>query len=158
MFCLSPFLASNKKTPCFLGTGPLAMNCLGLAIEWEKCAKLREQFRDLKVPMVKGTEETYCVPNRPNSISNIDFLGPILARLSETESLRLPHLEDLKIEVSTLFQKCGTSWGEKEAYKTSVELKKLCGFIKRRCARKEVTKEKGFRKHGWGYIKLTYSV
>ena len=134
------------------------MNCLGLAIEWEKCDKLRAQFRDLKMPMVKGVEEKYCIPNRQNSISNIYFLGPILTRLSQTESLRLPHLEDLKIEVTTLFQKCGTSWGEKEAYKTSVELKKLAGFIKRRCNRKEVTKETGFEKHGWDYIGHTYNV
>lgn len=77
-------------------------------------------------------------------------LKPVLARLAITEKFKLPHLEDLKVQVQTLFDKCGTNFGEKEVYKTSVEIKKLAGFIKRRAARKEVTKEKGFeKKHVW---------
>ena len=48
------------------------------------------------------------------------------------------------MEVQTLFEKCGLPNESKLVYQTSVELKKLVGFIKRRVNRKEVTKEAGF--------------
>ena len=122
------------------------MNCLGLAPEWERCEELRERLRIEKRCLLHGEKEPFCLPTRPNAVKNAMVLKPVLARLAITEKFKLPHLEDLKVQVQTLFDKCGTNFGEKEVYKTSVEIKKLAGFIKRRAARKEVTKEKGFEK------------
>lgn len=66
-------------------------------------------------------------------------LIPILKRLGPGKPL--PKLTDLTREVTTLYEKTGLPVGNKAPYKTSVELKKLAGFIKRRVSRKEVTKD-----------------
>ena len=88
--------------------------------------------------------ETFVVANRPNAVGNRMFLVPMLSKLARCENFHLPHLEDLRMEVQTLFEKCGLPNESKLVYQTSVELKKLVGFIKRRVNRKEVTKEAGF--------------
>ena len=121
----------------------MAMNCLGLALEWEKCSELRDRIREEKRVLIYPTEDLYCKPNRVNAITNDLVLVPVLNRLGQTSGYRLPHIEDLQEETTTLFQKCGLSMSQKAPYKLAVELKKLAGFVKRRASRKEVTKEKG---------------
>ena len=119
----------------------MAMNCLGLALEWENVQELRERIRDQKRVLLYPVGDTYCKPTRQNAVSNSCVVKPILRRLQVNP--RLPHLDDLIVEVTTLFEKCGLPFGEKAPYKVTVEVKRLAGFLKRRATRKEVTKEKG---------------
>ena len=114
-------------------------------------SRLREKGYFLEVPV----GEEICKPNRTNATSNAMVLNPVLERLSNANG-RLPHLDPLKLEVASLFQKCGCSaLGEKAVYKASVELKQLAGFVKRRCSRREVTKERvhGLKLHFQNNIK-----
>ena len=122
----------------------MAMDCTGLALEWEKCEECRTRIREHKKALTCQEGETFCMANRPNAIGKRMFLIPMLKKLAKCERFHLPHMEDLRMEVQTLFEKCGSPSQAKLVYQTSVELKKLCGFIKRRVARQEVTKEAGF--------------
>lgn len=117
------------------------MDCLGLAVEWEGSVDLRERIRVEKKILLRGEKETFCEPNRINAVRNSMVLLPVLKRLATTPSFRLPHLDDLQLQVSTLHEKCGLPMGDKSVYKASVEIKKLAGFVKRRANRKEVTKD-----------------
>lgn len=120
---------------------PNAMDCQGLAQEWYKCIDVRTRILESKSLLEYTPGETWCKPNRENSVRNAMVLGPVLKRLATTPKHHLPHLDDLQVEVTTLFEKTGLSTKEKAPYKASVEVKRLAGFIKRRCNRKEVTKE-----------------
>ena len=121
------------------------MDCLGLALDWENDQQLRSRMREEKVVLMYPSEDKYCKPNRTNAVNNAMVIMPMLLRLQKSSDKKLPHLEDLNGEVTALFQKCGLSTADKAPYKTTVECKRLCGFIKRRAARGEVTKEKGHK-------------
>lgn len=125
------------------GPSLATMNCRGLAAQWEKCDELRERIRSEKRVMIYSHTDTYCKPNRVNAVQNAWVMEPILGRLGKHPKHALPHLEELQREVNILFEKCGLDKGNKAPYKTSVEIKKLAGFVKRRSLRKEVTKERG---------------
>eukprot|EP00438_Fugacium_kawagutii_P029092 Skav220680 [mRNA] locus=scaffold384:236186:242862:+ [translate_table: standard] len=121
------------------GLWALAMRCLGLAKEWERDGTIRERLRETKQLLVQGVGDSFCKANRPNCTSNAAVLTPVLLRIREdTTKRRLPHMESLKLEVATIYQKSGiTSMGEKGIYKNTMEIKQLAGFVKRRAARKE---------------------
>ena len=117
------------------------MDCLGLAVEWEQNPEIRARLREKGFFLELPVGEDICKPTRTNATSNAMVILPLLERLKSNG--RLPHLEPLKLEVASLFQKCGvSSLGEKAVYKASVEVKQLVGFVKRRCSRREVTKER----------------
>lgn len=116
--------------------------CLGLAVEWEKIDSLRERIRNDKKILLHEVGESFCVPHRPNAVRNAMVLEPLLARLGKTKDWKLPHLDDLQIEVRTLYEKSGLNPGEKGPYRTTVELKKLAGLVSRKLKKKEVTKER----------------
>ena len=116
--------------------------CLGLAVEWEKIDSLRERIRNDKKILLHEVGETFCVPHRHNAVRNAMVLEPLLARLGKTKDWKLPHLDDLQIEVRTLYEKSGLNPGEKGPYRTTVELKKLAGLVSRKLKKKEVTKER----------------
>eukprot|EP00435_Cladocopium_sp_Y103_P009536 s1191_g2.t1 len=101
--------------------------CLGLAMEWEKLDDLRERVRTEKQILLHEVNESFCVPTRPNAVRNAMVLKPLLVRLGQTKDWKLPHIDDLEIEVRTLYEKLGFNPGEKGPYKTTVELKKLAG-------------------------------
>lgn len=118
------------------------MNCLGLAKEWESNPMIRDRLRSERKLLVHAFDETFCKPNRQNCVSNAAVLGPLLSRLGKHSKKRLPHLDGLQVEVGALVEKCGiTSLGEKGVYKSSMELKQLAGWVKRKATRHEVTKE-----------------
>ena len=119
----------------------VAMDCLGLALEWENDQTLRSRMRDEKKLLVYPHDEAYCRPNRVNAVTNSLVLAPVLKRLGQEKKHRLPHLDDLIQEVTNVYQKCGLSTGDRAPYKCSVEIKKLTGFVKRRTQRKEITKD-----------------
>ncbi|CAK9093029.1 unnamed protein product [Durusdinium trenchii] len=126
------------------------MDCLWLSLEWERQADLRNRLRTSKMLLEKQVGEQFCVPSRPNAVANAMVLRPVLDRLNKAEKFRLPHLDDLKVEIRTLYEKCGLTPGDKDVYQASMELKRLAGLVKRRAHRKEVTKEMGHTKTVFG--------
>lgn len=121
----------------------MAMKCIGLAKEWERDEQLRDRLREEKKIMIYPATDKFCKPNRVNAVTNEMIILPVLKRLQVTHKKKLPHLDDLTVEVQTLCEKTGLSTADRFPYKTSVEVKKMAGFIKRRVQKKEVTKEKG---------------
>lgn len=119
------------------------MDCEGLSRQWEGSCELRELARKHSRLLVYPETAKFCEATRENCKSNATLLKPLLQRLHETPKWALPHLEPLQREVTLLLDKLGTNPGEKFAYKTSVEVKKLLSFLKRRVTRKEVTKDMG---------------
>lgn len=127
-----------------MGQPVAGMDCLGLCLEWEQDSELRKLLRTEKKMLVMQVGEEFCVPSRINAVANACVLRPVLKRLARTPKFKLPHLEDLKVEIHTVYEKCGVEPGEKTTYQCSVEIKRLAGLVKRRAARKEVTKELGY--------------
>ena len=120
---------------------PQAMDCLGLALDWENDADVRARLREKGQLLEIPAGELICKPTRHNANMNAVVLAPVLRRLNQS-GLVLPHISDLKLEVGSLFQKTGlTTAGDKQVYKVSMEIKQLASFIKRRLNRREVTKE-----------------
>ena len=119
-------------------------DCLGLAKEWESHEALRELIRTEKKVLTYPIDQKFCEANRPNATRNAIVLAPMLKRLANTQKWKLPHVPDLEIEVRTLHEKTGLVVGpeSKLAYKTAIELKRLCGLVSRKTKRKEVTKDR----------------
>lgn len=121
------------------------LNCLGLAQQWEQDGELRQRIRTEKSLLKNQEGEDVCAACRLNAVQNAMVLRPVLVRMRE-QSRRLPHLDDLKVEIETVYEKCGHTPGEKLVYVSSVDLKRLASFIKRCVQRKEVTKDLGIAK------------
>ena len=119
------------------------MKCLGLAKIWENSEEPRDRIRDDKRVLVYADTDKFCKPNRVNAVSNACVMRPVLVRLGKTSGHKLPHIDDLTRETTTLFERCGLSTGNKAPYKAGMEIKRLSGFVKRRSYRGEVTKELG---------------
>jgi hypothetical protein len=125
--------------------GGKGLDCLGLAQQWEQDSELRQRIRTEKSLLKNQDGEEFCAACRLNAVQNAMVLRPVLVRMRE-QSRRLPHLDDLKVEVETVYEKCGHTPGDKLVYTSSVEVKRLTSFIKRRVQRKEVTKDLGIAK------------
>ena len=121
-----------------------AMDCAGLAQEWENSVELRDAIRKSDYKLIQHpAHDPLCSPNRPNCVANTAILLPMLQRLRQTEQWKLPKLEPLQKELGLLARRMGMNIGPKGVYQPSVQLKKLLSFLKRRATRKEVTKEWG---------------
>ena len=117
------------------------MECGGLAGEWDQLEELRGRLREEHKLCLHPVSQEFCEPTRANCVLNGFVLLPVLERLRECEGMKLPYLEPLKKEVALLFSKCGVDVTDRNVYTTSVEIKRLTGFVKRRMLRKEVTKD-----------------
>lgn len=119
----------------------LPMECGGLAGEWDQIEDLRTRLREEHKLCLHPVSQEFCEPTRANCVLNGFVLLPVLERLRGTENLKLPYLEPLKKEIALLFTKCGVDVTDRKIYTTSIEIKRLTGFVKRRMLRKEVTKD-----------------
>lgn len=117
------------------------MDVQGLGREWEKDPDLRDRVRRERKMNIHPKSQTWCEPTRANCVSNSMVLLPCLAHLRDHEAWKLPYLEGLQAEVRTFHEKMGVPLEEKVIYTTSVEIKKMLGFIKRRVSRQEPTKD-----------------
>ena len=117
------------------------MDVQRLAHEWEKNGDLRDRARRERKMNIHPKSQTWCEPTRSNCVSNSMVLLPCLDRLKEHGSWKLPYLEPLQSEIATFHEKMGIPLEEKVIYTTSVEIKKMLGFIKRRVSRQEPTKD-----------------
>ena len=119
---------------------PLAMDVGGLGAKWEAENGIRDRIRKDRKLCLHPLSQRYCEPTRPNAISNAMVLRPALQILRDTKGWKLPHIEPLQAEIFQLFQRVGTPVEDQYVYTSSMEVKKLLGFVKRRCTRREVTK------------------
>ena len=117
------------------------MDCDGLADVWEQDPEIRTRMRDhgdlIKFP--PGSK--WAEPNRPNSVLNRAVLIPMLVRLRETESGKLPHLNPLQSEIGALYGRFNLPVDKGGPYRNAQELKRLLGLIKRKANRRELTKD-----------------
>lgn len=120
------------------------MDVKGLAAEWDAISSIRDRLRDGRKLFEHPQTQKWCEPTRENCVRNSDALAPILKRLQVTSGRTLPHLDPLQNEIKKLYAKVGATPGEKIVYTTSVEVKKLAGFVKRRAnpLRQEFTKDR----------------
>lgn len=117
------------------------MDVQRLAHEWEKNGDLRDRVRRERKMNIHPKSQTWCEPTRSNCVSNSMVLLPCLDRLKAHGSWKLPYLEPLQSEIANFHEKMGIPLEEKVIYTTSVEIKKMLGFIKRRVSRQEPTKD-----------------
>ena len=110
----------------------------GVATEWDLVGAIRERVRDggtVLDPSTPPKQEdiTVCVLNK-------DLLSPLLSKICLAER-RLPALDDLRDEVASLLTMNKRHGDElvKEIEDTAYHLKKLCGFVKTKARRKEVS-------------------
>ena len=119
------------------------MNVAGLAAAWEADESVRDRLRVDRKMCAHPTSQRWCEPSRVNAVNNSNVLLPALQRLKETDEWKLPYLEQLQVEIGLLFEKVAVPVDDKTVYTSSVEVKKLLGFVKRRAKRQEVTKDGG---------------
>lgn len=113
----------------------------GMAELWEASEQLRNRLRETNCLIARPPGHAWCDANRPNCTANDEVLLPVLKRMADDER-KLPYLDPLRQEVAALGHRMSLSFSEKEVYTMSVEVKKLCSFVKRRALRKEVTKDR----------------
>lgn len=118
------------------------MECEGLGDDWEENGLLRQQIRTSGGRLLTHPPtQKFCLADRANCKANREILKPVLARMARTVGMKLPPLDPLKRELKVLSTKLGLVNQEKAVYQPAVELKRLCGFVKRRVVRKEPTKD-----------------
>ena len=117
------------------------MDVVKLALKWDGVRELRDRVRKDRKMNVHPLTQKWCEPTRANCISNSSVLIPCLERLAVADQWKLPYLEPLQAEISCFHERVGAPLEEKVIYTTSVEIKKMLGFIKRKAMRKEVTKD-----------------
>lgn len=117
------------------------MDVSGLGKIWDRDHDLRERCRLQRCMCLHPSSQKWCEPTRANCITNAMALKPCLRRLYHTKDYKLPYLEPLQAEVCVFFGRLRLPLEEKMGYRTSVELKKMCGFVKRKALRKEFGKD-----------------
>lgn len=136
----SHFGSCQKTRWCPVAKTPSMLSVEGLDREWEGNDKIRARIRETKCMIARPEGHAWCDANRPNCVANDFVILPVLRRMREDDR-KLPHLDPLRCEVAGLYHRLSIKASEKELYCMSVEVKKLCSFVKRRCCRKEVTKD-----------------
>ena len=109
----------------------------GLCHEWDSVDEIRDRLRDGEPLKVKDTSE-----NVVGCASNSSLLVPILTRMTLMEGKPLPPIHPLRDQIDMLM--CKNKRGETpeaatEIVNTSWTLKKMCGFIKMKTRREEVS-------------------
>ena len=136
----SRFESSQTARWCLVACTPSMVSVEGLDREWEGNDKIRARIRETKCVIARPEGHAWCDGNRHNCVANDFVILPVLHRMREDDR-KLPHLDPLRCEVAGLYHRLSITSSEKELYTMSVEIKKLCSFVKRRCSRKEVTKD-----------------
>ena len=113
-----------------------ATDVAGVHVEWDEDTDLRELIRTggtiLKAPACQDIS---------TCIKHEGLLKPVLALMALKEERGLPAIDQLKIELETLFQKNkqGVESEFLDVSKKAWMLKKLCGFVKTKARRREVS-------------------
>ena len=104
--------------------------------EWDDSEELRDRLREggPVLPTPAGQDITTCIKN---SI----LLTPLLARMSSDGKRTVPSIDQLKEEIEALLRKNkrGVDTEGVDVPKCGWALRKLCGFIKMKARRREVS-------------------
>lgn len=114
------------------------LDVTGLAEEWDSTEDIRDRLR-----AGHHLTHTEC-PNGdvPSCVKNSGLLIPILTQMSVLDTRPLPPIDDLRTEIEKIFNKNKretTAEAADDIVKASWSLKKLCGFVKMKVRRKEVS-------------------
>lgn len=133
-----PMAAVSKNKKVKQKTRPEdELDCEGLAQEWDSCEDIRGRLRDGLSIKEPDTSE-----NVSGCAANASLLVPILTRMSLKDGRPLPPIHPLRDQLDKLM--CKNKRGEtpetaKEVIDTSWSLKKMCGFVKMKTRREEVS-------------------
>ena len=119
----------------------LAMKVAGLAKLWDSDDHVRTRCREHRRMNLHPDTQKWCEPTRANCVTNAMIILPCLDILGKTKGYKLPHLEQLQVEIEGLFQKMRLPLDDKMIYRSAAEIKKMLGFVKRRANKKQVTKD-----------------
>lgn len=109
----------------------------GLCDEWDDCEDIRTRLRD-----GRGFFHAEGGDDVQGCCCNSSMLIPLLTRMATLENKDLPGVDDLRDEIEKLFvkNKRGTSAEDLELIVgASWRVKKLCGFVKMKTRREEVS-------------------
>ena len=113
------------------------LDCEGLSQEWDSCDDIRGRLRNGEDLKALDASE-----NVSGCAANASLLVPILTRMSLKDGRPLPPIHPLRDQIDMLM--CKNKRGEtpetaEEVMKTSWSLKKMCGFVKMKTRRSEVS-------------------
>lgn len=119
-----------------------ALDATGVHEEWDADQGLRELLRDGK-PFL----EAPACADISTCIVHEALLGPLLTRMSVTNNRDLPQIDQLKFELEALLKKNkqGVELAFIDISKKAWAIKKLCGFVKAKARRREVSTASGLR-------------
>lgn len=128
-------MPNKKKRVC---TKPV-LDITDVAKQWDQCPVVRDRLRETKM-VINGPacqDISTCVCFR-------GILVPLLERMALLEHRPVPNIDPLKEEVLSLFQmhKLATDTAlidDDNLAKTAWAIRKLCGFVKSKVRRQEVS-------------------
>ena len=77
---------------------------------------------------------------------NSAALAPAVKRLALDKSKKVPYLMPLQKEVATLYERVGLMPPPQEVYKSAWGVRKMLGFLKRKCSRRERSLRTGLKR------------
>lgn len=105
-------------------------------LEWDSDAELRQRLLDGGSVMAPGP----CCEDISTCLKNRALLGPILFRMASHESRKVPPIDTLLEEIQRLLSRAKRAEIDGELVsKSASAIKKLCGFVKMKCRRREVS-------------------
>ncbi|CAL1151064.1 unnamed protein product [Cladocopium goreaui] len=123
-----------------------ATDVAGVAKEWDSYEDIRERLRGPGKEKEKDEkkESTILAPGPAcqdisTSVKQKSFLEPLLSKMALTVKRPVPGIDQLKDEIQSLLQmnKRGTDFDWDDVAKAGWCLRKLCGFVKAKCRRRE---------------------
>ena len=114
------------------------LDVAGLSAQWDECEDIRSRLREGESfihPEGKACDVQGCCRNS-------SVLIPILTRMAALDGRPVPPVEPLRQQIDELMtkNKRGNAPEEcDEIVKASWHVKKLCGFVKMKCRRSEVS-------------------
>ena len=117
-------------------------NIEGVAGEWDACPEIRDRLRDGQAPIQTpaGQDITTCV-----KVSGL--LVPLLTRMATETKKTVPSIDQLKDELEKLLlkNKRGADTGGVDVPNCARALRKLCGMVKTKARRAEVSTATGLQ-------------
>ena len=134
-----PAMGSKKGGKgCKCSSNLPEMDISGLSEEWDGCEDIRTRLRD-GLPLIHPEATRDDVQG---CARNASLLIPLLTRMASLESKALPPVDDLRGEIEKVLHRNKRGNGLEEAdliIKSSWRVKKLCGFVKMKARREEVS-------------------
>ena len=121
------------------GPSSNALDIIDIHLEWDGDADLRQRLLDGGSVMAPGP----CCEDISTCLKNRALLAPILTKMASHESRKVPPIDSLVDEILRLLGRAKrgpeTENQSDVISKSSSAIKKLCGFVKMKCRRREVS-------------------